>query len=140
MSTLKPIQVRERLWWVGAGSSASKLYCNPFLYVCGERGVLFDPGSVLDAQAVIAQVEGNADHVLSGTTQVLIAPGYTFRFADALITNFHQPQSTLLLLVAAFVGPDWRMVYDHALAHGYRFLSYGDGSLLHRPGKVMIPR
>jgi len=57
MSALKPIQVKERLWWVGAGSSASKLYCNPFLYVCGERGVLFDPGSVLDAQAVIAQVE-----------------------------------------------------------------------------------
>ncbi len=83
-------------------------------------------------QAVIAQVEGNTDHFLTGTTQVLIAPGYTFRFANALVTNFHQPQSTLLLLVAAFVGPMWRTVYDHALANGYRFLSYGDGSLLYR--------
>jgi len=65
-------------------------------------------------------------------TQILIAPGYTFRVADGLVTNFHQPQSTLLLLVSAFIGPDWRKVYDHALAHGYRFLSYGDGSLLWR--------
>ena len=68
--------------------------------------------------------------VLSGTTKLLIAPGYTFRMADALVTNFHQPQSTLLLLVAAFIGPDWRRVYEHAMNSGYRFLSYGDGSLL----------
>ncbi|HNU57076.1 MAG TPA: S-adenosylmethionine:tRNA ribosyltransferase-isomerase, partial [Flavobacteriales bacterium] len=59
---------------------------------------------------------------------------YRFRFADALITNFHQPQSTLLLLVAAFVGPEWRRIYAHALAGDYRFLSYGDGSLLFRGG------
>ena len=82
--------------------------------------------------AVIEQVKGNGDQVLTGTTKVLIAPGYTFRFADALVTNFHQPQSTLLLLVAAFIGPQWRTVYDHALRSGYRFLSYGDGSLLFR--------
>lgn len=69
---------------------------------------------------------------LVGRTALLIAPGYPFRMADALITNFHQPGSTLLLLVAAFVGPAWRMIYGHALAHGYRFLSYGDGSLLFR--------
>jgi S-adenosylmethionine:tRNA ribosyltransferase-isomerase len=67
-----------------------------------------------------------------GRTQLLIAPGYPYRFADALVTNFHQPQSTLLLLVAAFVGPDWRRIYRHALEGGYRFLSYGDGSLLWR--------
>ena len=65
-------------------------------------------------------------------TQILIAPGYTFRVADGLVTNFHQPQSTLLLLVSAFIGPGWRDVYDFALANGYRFLSYGDGSLLWR--------
>jgi S-adenosylmethionine:tRNA ribosyltransferase-isomerase len=63
-------------------------------------------------------------------TQILIAPGYTFKIAKALITNFHQPQSTLLLLVAAFIGDDWRKVYDHALRNDFRFLSYGDGSLL----------
>ena len=69
---------------------------------------------------------------LSGRTRLLIAPGYRFRIADALITNFHQPQSTLLLLVAAFIGDGWRSMYEHALANGYRFLSYGDGSLLWR--------
>jgi S-adenosylmethionine:tRNA ribosyltransferase-isomerase len=64
------------------------------------------------------------------TTQLLIAPGYTIRMADAILTNFHQPASTLLLLVAACIGEDWRKVYRYALDHEYRFLSYGDGSLL----------
>lgn len=70
---------------------------------------------------------------VSGHTSLMIAPGYGFRLADGLVTNFHQPGSTLLLLVAAFLGEDWRAVYDHALGNGYRFLSYGDGSLLLRP-------
>lgn len=63
-------------------------------------------------------------------TQLLITPGYRWRIAAALVTNFHQPESTLLLLVASLIGEDWRKVYDHALSHGFRFLSYGDGSLL----------
>ncbi len=63
-------------------------------------------------------------------TQLLIAPGYSFKIINALVTNFHQPQSTLLLLVAAAVGEDWRKIYDYALQHEFRFLSYGDGSLL----------
>lgn len=63
-------------------------------------------------------------------TQIIIAPGYQSKIADALITNFHQPQSTLLLLVAALIGGDWRNVYTHAMENEYRFLSYGDGSLL----------
>lgn len=63
-------------------------------------------------------------------TQILITPGYTMRMIKGLITNFHQPQSTLLLLVAAAVGEDWRKIYQYALDHGFRFLSYGDGSLL----------
>lgn len=65
-------------------------------------------------------------------TQILIAPGYPFKIVKALVTNFHQPQSTLLLLVAAFIGEEWRKVYNHALQHDFRFLSYGDGSLLWR--------
>jgi S-adenosylmethionine:tRNA ribosyltransferase-isomerase len=65
-------------------------------------------------------------------TSLLIVPGYRFKSAEALITNFHQPKSTLLLLVAAFIGPDWKKVYDHALENNYRFLSYGDSSLLWR--------
>lgn len=81
-------------------------------------------------RAVLAWMERHALEAAVGHTRLLIAPGYKFRLSDALITNFHQPRSTLLLLVAAMIGPGWRAVYDHALAHGYRFLSYGDGSLL----------
>lgn len=63
-------------------------------------------------------------------TQIMIVPSYTFRVVSALFTNFHQPQSTLLLLISAFVGKEWKSIYKHALAHNYRFLSYGDSSLL----------
>ncbi len=67
---------------------------------------------------------------ISGITEILIAPGYQIKTAQKLITNFHQPDSTLLLLVAAFIGSEWRKIYEHALANHYRFLSYGDSSLL----------
>ena len=67
---------------------------------------------------------------LSIETEIIIAPGYTYRISQGLITNFHQPQSTLLLLVSALIGEDWHRVYNHALENDYRFLSYGDGSLL----------
>ena len=69
---------------------------------------------------------------LKASTQIMIVPGYRFRVASSLITNFHQPQSTLLLLVSAFIGERWKEVYDYALAHDFRFLSYGDSSLLFR--------
>lgn len=69
---------------------------------------------------------------VTAKTQIIIAPGYRFKIVSGLITNFHQPQSTLLLLVAAFIGDDWRKVYAHALENNFRFLSYGDGSLLWR--------
>ena len=67
---------------------------------------------------------------LHSSTQIIIAPGYSYRIVRMLITNFHQPQSTLLLLVSAFVGGDWRRIYDYALKHDFRFLSYGDSSIL----------
>ncbi len=67
---------------------------------------------------------------ISGSTSIMIAPGYRFMGIDGLITNFHQPGSTLLLLISAFIGDDWRSLYEHALNKGYRFLSYGDSSLL----------
>lgn len=69
---------------------------------------------------------------LGARTQIIIVPGYSFRVVDAMVTNFHQPQSTLLLLIAAFIGEDWRRVYDYALNNEFRFLSYGDSSLLFR--------
>ena len=62
----------------------------------------------------------------------MIKPGYQFHIVDQLITNFHQPQSTLLLLVSAFVDGDWKTIYDYALSHDFRFLSYGDSSILTR--------
>jgi len=67
---------------------------------------------------------------LTTTTQLLIAPGYTWRIVQGLVTNFHQPESTLLLLIAALIGEDWKKLYHYALQHGFRFLSYGDGCLL----------
>ena len=75
-------------------------------------------------------MERNQLDLLTGETSIYIMPGYTFRVCEALITNFHQPGSTLILLVAAFIGEDWRQVYNESLANGYRFLSYGDSSLL----------
>ncbi|MDX9751529.1 MAG: S-adenosylmethionine:tRNA ribosyltransferase-isomerase, partial [Flavobacteriales bacterium] len=92
------------------------------------------PATEAALHAVLDNMRSTGAERLTGRTRLLIAPGYRFRLADALVTNFHQPQSTLLLLVAAFIGPDWRRVYDHALAGDYRFLSYGDGSLLWRDG------
>lgn len=80
--------------------------------------------------ALLKWMEQNSTDRLLTKTQIIIAPGYTIRIAKALITNFHQPQSTLLLLVAALTGDQWRNIYDHALKNNYRFLSYGDGSLL----------
>ena len=81
-------------------------------------------------QVILDRMQANGMQVLTTKTQLLIAPGYTIRSIKALITNFHQPDSTLLLLVATCIGDDWRKVYAHALMHEYRFLSYGDSSLL----------
>ena len=67
---------------------------------------------------------------LIAKTQIIIAPGYQVKIAKALITNFHQPQSTLLLLVAALIGEKWKSLYDYALENDFRFLSYGDGNLI----------
>ncbi|MDR2118758.1 MAG: S-adenosylmethionine:tRNA ribosyltransferase-isomerase [Tannerellaceae bacterium] len=75
-------------------------------------------------------MDRNQSDSFTAATQIMIAPGYTFRIARGLITNFHQPRSTLLLLISAFVGDDWRRIYDYALANNFRFLSYGDSSLL----------
>ena len=69
-------------------------------------------------------------NALHTSTQIIIAPGYEYKIVKMMVTNFHQPQSTLLLLVSAFVHGDWRKIYDYALSHGFRFLSYGDSSLL----------
>ncbi len=80
--------------------------------------------------ALAAYMEREGMDKIKAATRIMIRPGYRFRVIDGMITNFHQPGSTLLLLVSAFIGGDWKRVYDYALANGFRFLSYGDSSLL----------
>jgi S-adenosylmethionine:tRNA ribosyltransferase-isomerase len=80
--------------------------------------------------AVKDYMDRNSIATISGYSSIYIRPGYSFKMCDALVTNFHQPSSTLILLVAAFVGEDWRKIYQEALTGNYRFLSYGDSSLL----------
>lgn len=87
--------------------------------------------SAADAlQAVLRYLDRHGMETLHASTQIIIVPGYEYRIVKAMVTNFHQPQSTLLLLVSAFVHGDWRKIYEYALAHDFRFLSYGDSSLL----------
>lgn len=87
--------------------------------------------SAYDAlQALLDYLDAQGASTLHASTRIIIVPGYTFKLVKALVTNFHQPHSTLLLLLAAFVGEDWRRIYQYALANDYRFLSYGDSSLL----------
>ena len=81
-------------------------------------------------QALLDWLDRHGQTVLHSSTQIIIAPGYDYKIVKMLVTNFHQPQSTLLLLVSAFVHGDWHKIYDYALAHDFRFLSYGDSSLL----------
>lgn len=82
--------------------------------------------------AIIEWLKANSLDELKVGTSIIIVPGFRFRVVDVLVTNFHQPQSTLLLLISAFVGGDWHRIYDFALAGGFRFLSYGDSSILFR--------
>lgn len=87
--------------------------------------------SPVDAlQNIVDYLDRNGLNSFHGSTQIIIAPGYEYKIVKMLVTNFHQPQSTLLLLVSAFVHGDWRTIYDYALSHDFRFLSYGDSSLL----------
>ena len=81
-------------------------------------------------QSLLNWLDYHQSQRLMTKTQIIIAPGYQFRIINALITNFHQPQSTLLLLVAAMIGNNWKKVYNYALQNKFRFLSYGDGCLM----------
>lgn len=83
-------------------------------------------------EAIVRYLDQNRLENLVAGTRIIIVPGFHFRIVDRLVTNFHQPESTLILLVSAFVKGDWRRIYDYALSHDFRFLSYGDSSLLER--------
>lgn len=91
------------------------------------------PYSTRDAlQALIDYLDRKGSEALTAGTRIIIVPGFRFRLVDKMVTNFHQPESTLILLISAFVNGDWRRIYDFALEHDFRFLSYGDSSLLER--------
>ncbi len=85
---------------------------------------------IVALQKILGYLDRNGLETLHSSTQIIIAPGYEYKIVKAMVTNFHQPQSTLLLLVSAFVKGDWKRIYDYAMAHDFRFLSYGDSSLL----------
>ena len=100
-------------------------------YELSEDGNLVDGITPMQAiQSIIDYLDRNGLEALHSSTQIIIAPGYQYKIVKMLVTNFHQPQSTLLLLVSAFLKGDWKKVYDYALSHDFRFLSYGDSSLL----------
>lgn len=125
------LRTLESLYWLGVVLSEGN---NQELRVA--QWMPYEKASVLSTidalREILKHLEATGRKTLTATTKLMVAPGYKFRIVNALITNFHQPDSTLLLLVAAFAGADWRRIYDHALQHGYRFLSYGDSSLLLR--------
>ena len=129
------LRTLESLYWMGV-----KLILQPALTVEQLRVGQWEPYdlplsdtnySVRESlQALLQWMHQRSMQRLIIPTQILIAPGYRYRVAGAIITNFHQPESTLLLLVAAAVGENWQRIYQYALDHDFRFLSYGDGSLL----------
>ena len=128
------LRTLESLYWLG-----NKLVNGEQIDLHGVAVAQWDPYQQTSTctteealQALLAYLEVNKLTKLVTRTQILIAPGYAFRIVNGLVTNFHQPQSTLLLLVSAFIGDDWRRVYEYAMDHDFRFLSYGDGSLLWR--------
>lgn len=125
----------ESLYWIGVQLINGVIIENGAVAVSQwlpyESGfeIIAAPESI---NAIIRHLDTIHSDKLVVKTQIIIAPGYDFKIVNGLITNFHQPESTLLLLVSALIGKDWTVVYDHALNSNYRFLSYGDSSLLWR--------
>ena len=115
----------ESLYFMGCKKAGSVSQFEPY-----ERDY---PMSTREAlQSLLDWMDATGQETLHAETQIMIKPGYEFHVVDQLITNFHQPQSTLLLLVSAFVKGDWKRIYEYALTHDFRFLSYGDSSILTR--------
>lgn len=137
------VRTLESLYYMGAKLAANQnlseeeLHVNqwePYDLPHNAEGLAIVNGKALPVRQAIQNILDYLDRdkvdALHSGTQIIIAPGYTYKIVKMLITNFHQPQSTLLLLVSAFLKGDWRKVYDYALGHDFRFLSYGDSSLL----------
>jgi len=128
------LRTLESLYWYGVKLIESG--DQPFLISQNEPYKLPTHYSRQKAiERVLSKLEKDSSDTLIGETSIYAVPGYTYRVVDFLITNFHQPGSTLILLVAAFVGPDWKKIYHQAIENNYRFLSYGDSSLLFKAKK-----
>lgn len=130
----------ESLYYIGAKLAINSVAMPHELFVSQwepYENFLHDIEARQSLKNILDYLDRNdADHLISAT-QIMIVPGFCFHYADALITNFHQPQSTLLLLISAFVDDNWRVIYDYALRSDFRFLSYGDSSLLWRTHNKM---
>ena len=124
------VRTLESLYYVGVSCLEQGAPADVAQWAPYEREYAPSRAEALDA--IIRYLDENQLDALKVGTRIIIVPGFRFRVVDAMVTNFHQPQSTLLLLISAFVGGDWHTIYDFALAHGFRFLSYGDSSLLFR--------
>lgn len=126
------VRTLESLYYVGMLISRNPDAGQEELHV--PQWMPYENGGTLSALESLQQIAGYLDRhgmeTLHTSTQIIIAPGYEYKIVCKMVTNFHQPQSTLLLLVSAFVKGDWRKIYDYALSHDFRFLSYGDSSLL----------
>jgi S-adenosylmethionine:tRNA ribosyltransferase-isomerase len=124
------IRTLESLFWYGVKLIEGKGedFFVPKLFPYEKRETLPSKTEVL--QAILDQMEKTGTDTLLGATEIFIFPGYSYRLVNGLITNFHQPGSTLILLIATILGQDWKKVYQEALSNEYRFLSYGDSSLL----------
>lgn len=127
------LRTLESLYWLGVKTKLDPLISAEALTITQWEPYELAQYNFSAAEALTALLDwlqqNQADRLIT-KTQIIIAPGYTFRIIKGLITNFHQPQSTLLLLVAAITGDNWKKIYRYALDHQFRFLSYGDGSLL----------
>lgn len=123
----------ESLYWLGLKAAQDPSITPDDMVVHQWDAYELPAQTISPGTALTALLEWMRGHDLSQLitrTQLLITPGYKWRIAKGLITNFHQPESTLLLLVASLIGEDWKKIYDYALQHSFRFLSYGDGCLL----------
>ena len=131
------VRTLESLYYIGAKLAHNPDATEEELHV--EQWSPYDGSAVVEGkelttlealQNILDYLNRNNLQALHTSTQIIIAPGYDYHVVKLMVTNFHQPQSTLLLLVSAFVKGDWKKIYDYALAHDFRFLSYGDSSLL----------
>lgn len=124
------VRTLESLYYIGVSCIEKGMPCDVGQWdpYCRE----YDYSTEESIKAIISYLKENGLDELKLGTRIIIVPGFRFRIVDVLVTNFHQPQSTLLLLISAFVDGEWKSIYDYALENGFRFLSYGDSSVLFR--------